>query len=338
MTVEEKEERRENRRRRWLRVVGSAALTAIILWLLSREIDFAAALEALATANPLYIVAAMTVTIFTSFLKSERWGLLLATDRRKPAGRDRFRALMLGQFLNLLIFRIGDLARVYELGQRTGHSKARLLGTLVIEKLLDMTVIILTMVCLLPFVVVPSIISNPAGTLSVIIVPALVTMYAVAYQSERFTRLLQQITRYLPDPLEARFNQLIVAGLEGLSALRNRRLTIAIYAVSLLIGAVSILTPYLLFPSLNLPLGVKEAVLLHLVTSVGSLPPTTPARLGVFEGLVIFVLGQMGMADQNLMLSYALLYHGVILIPQLLLGALALAQSRWRKASPQTNQ
>jgi uncharacterized membrane protein YbhN (UPF0104 family) len=82
---------------------------------------------------------------------------------------------------------------------------------------------------------------------------------------------------------------------------------------------------------------MKEAVLLHLVTSIGSLPPTTPARLGVFEGLVIFVLVQIGMTDQNLMLSYALLYHGVILIPQLLLGALALAQSRWRKASPQSN-
>ena len=46
-------------------------------------------------------------------------GLLLAAEGRKPAGRDRFRALMLGQFLNLLVFRIGDLARVASLeGQR----------------------------------------------------------------------------------------------------------------------------------------------------------------------------------------------------------------------------
>lgn len=335
--IVEQERKKENKGRRWLRLLGSALLTVIILWLLSRDIDFAAALEALRTANPLYIGAAMAVTILTSLLKSERWGLLLATDRWKPAGRDRFRALMLGQFLNLLIFRIGDLARIYELGQRTGHSKARLLGTLVIEKILDMTVVILILVCLLPFVVVPSIISNPAGTLSVIVVPALVTIYAVAFQTERFTRLLKQVTRYLPDALEKRFNRLIVAGLEGLSALRDRRLTIAITGMSLLIGAVSILTPWLLFPALGLPLGLKEAVLLHLVTSVGSLPPTTPARLGVFEGLVIFVLSQLGMADQNLMLSYALLYHGVILLPQLLLGALALAQSRWRKTPPPTS-
>ena len=101
--------------------------------------------------------------------------------------------------------------------------------------------------------------------------------------------------------------------------------------VSLLIGGLSVLTPLLLFTALGLPLGLKEAILLHLITSIGSVPPTTPARLGVFEWLVVFMLAQLGEGDENLRLSYALLYHSVVLLPQLTLGAVALAQSRWRR-------
>ena len=56
----------------------------------------------------------------------------------------------------------------------------------------------------------------------------------------------------------------------------------------------SILTPYILFSAFNLPLGFQEATLLHLSLIIGQIPASTPGNVGIFEGVVVFMLNQFG--------------------------------------------
>ncbi|MEZ4645580.1 MAG: hypothetical protein R3E31_23080 [Chloroflexota bacterium] len=75
-----------------------------------------------------------------------------------------------------------------------------------------------------------------------------------------------------------------VSGLEGLAALRSKRVLVEVVGISLLIGLVSVVTPWILFPALGLPYGIIDAVLIHIVTTLASaIPVPIPAKLGFFK-------------------------------------------------------
>jgi hypothetical protein len=57
------------------------------------------------------------------------------------------------------------------------------------------------------------------------------------------------------------------------------------------------------------------------------MPASTPANVGIFEGLVVFTLNQFGLTDNAAILSYAIVYHLVVVTPQLFLGSLSVIRS-----------
>lgn len=315
----------------WLRVGSSLLLGIAGLWLVTRNLDLAEVGRAFTQANLGAILLGLLVIIVTILAKTWRWRLLFAAAEGAPRFRSLFWSLVLGQFVNLLLpFRLGDLARIYTLHQETQSGKARALGTLVVEKTLDTVMLAMTLLVLLPIMVVPRFVTEPGLTLVVAAALALGVLYAVAYQTERVVKLLQQLAHYLPLPLERRLVRLAVGGLSGLSALRNRRLAITLILSSAVIAGLAVLTPLVLFATFDLPLGLVEAVLLNLVLSVGSTPPSTPAKMGVFEWLVAFTLGRFGLTDNVIIVSYALIYHAVVILPQIVLGSVAIFRTHWR--------
>ncbi|MEW5986578.1 MAG: lysylphosphatidylglycerol synthase transmembrane domain-containing protein [Chloroflexota bacterium] len=315
----------------WLRVGLSLLLGIGGLWLITRNVDLAEVGRALGQAHLEAIALGLLVILVTILAKTWRWRLLFAAAEDAPRFRALFWALVLGQFINLLLpFRLGDLTRIYTLHQETQSGKARALGTLVVEKTLDTVMLALTLLVLLPLVVVPRFVSEPGLTMTVIAVLALGLLYAVAYQTERVVSLLQQLARLLPLPLERRLMRLAVGGLSGLASLRNRRLMVTLFLSSAAIAGLSVLTPLVLFATFDLPLGLVEAVLLNLVLSLGSTPPSTPAKVGVFEWLVAFTLGRFGLTDNVIIVSYALIYHTVVILPQIVLGSAAVFRTHWR--------
>ena len=70
---------------------------------------------------------------------------------------------MLGQYVNLIVpfFRLGEVARIYALNRQASVPMAQSLGTLVVEKVLDLFILILTIAAILPFVVLPEFVGQP---------------------------------------------------------------------------------------------------------------------------------------------------------------------------------
>lgn len=342
LIIEEKEEGGDGRsllRKIWagLNLLLGIGLLILGVWYVVNEIDLADVGRAFALAHSGYILLALAIILATLAAKTWRWQLFFLPRPQTPPFGAAFWAVMLGQFVNTAVplVRLGEIARVYALYQQTGHSKARALGTLVVEKTLDLIMLLLTLVVLLPFVVVPDFMTERGVTLGLAAALILTVLYLLAYQTERLVRLVRAVTGYFPPLLGERLLRWAISGLEGLAALRRRRVMLALGAISMLIAFLSVLTPLALFPALGLPFGLREAVLIHIVTTVASaLPVPTPARLGVFEFAVIFMLNQFGLDNDSLALSYALLFHLVIVLPQLIFGAIAAFRTNWRWRRP----
>ncbi len=318
------------RRRPWLQVLAGLALGGLVFWLALRTVDPEELRGALASVDPVWVLAGLAIIVVTTLVKAWRWQLLYYPSWPPPPLSSLFWATVLGQFVNLVL-RVGELARIYAVEQSTPHIKARSAGTLVVEKTLDAFMIGLLAVVVTPFVVLPSYVAGYLPTLLAVTGVAAGALYLVAYRSEWVLAGFRRLARWLPGPIGERLTGLFSAGLLGLSALRSRRQTFVLLAVSGALALLGVLTPLVLFPALDLPYGLREAAVLHTALSIGMTPPSTPAKVGVFEWIAIWLLTRLfGLQSDALALSYALVFHLVVLLPQLVLGVVAALRFRWQ--------
>jgi uncharacterized protein (TIRG00374 family) len=304
----------------------AVGLSLLGLWYVTRNVALADLRLALASARPGYILLALFIYVATTAAKTWRWQLLYHAQDDMPGFGSLFWAVNVGQLINTAVpfVRLGELARVYDLGQHTGQSKVKGLGTLVVEKTLDLISLAFLFFVLVPFFVLPDLIAGSGPSVAIVSVLALLVLMLVARRPDLVRRLATAVIGWLPAPWQQRLLPWADSGLAGLAALRSGRASLILLGSTLLILLLSVLTPYLLFPALGISLGLKHAAVLHLALTIGAIPPSTPARIGIFEGIVTFFLATFGVEDGALRLAYALIFHLLLVLPQLVLGGLGL--------------
>lgn len=316
----------------WLNLGLTLALLAAGVWYLSTRVSLAALADALLAASPLYVGLATAAMVVTVGLKAWRWQLMFPAERPPVTLAAAFWSLALGLYVNLVVpfLRLGEVARLYALNQEAGTSAGRTLGTLVVEKTLDLIFFGLTILFVLPFIILPDFIERPGPLLLIIPLVLLGVLYLLAFRTEWVIRFWRRLIAPLPERVQALLLRLAVNGLEGLAALRERRLSLAMLLISLLIAVLAVALPYALFPALGLRLSVLDAALVHIVVSIAIVPPSTPAKLGVLNGAAALTLWQLGVRDETAVATYSILLYLVVVLPQIVLGLVAASRTKWR--------
>ena len=316
----------------WLNLLLVLILLGIGIWYLAGKVSLADIASALRLADPVPILIGIGMMLLTVLLKAWRWQFMFVGPEQKPSYSASFWALMLGQYVNLIVpfFRLGEVARIYALNRQTNISMARAIGTLVVEKVLDIVVLILLIAVIMPVVILPQSIGLPEPTLWLLPLFALAALYVLAFRTETITALLRNIAGRLPDSgwLQRPFNWAI-SGLEGLAALRSGRTSLVLVLLSVLIALLSIALPFVLFFAFDLQLTLVQAALIHVVVTIATTPPSTPGKIGIFNGAVALMLYSFGVADDALIISYSIVFHLVVILPQIVLGSIAVAKTDW---------
>ncbi|MCP4418171.1 MAG: flippase-like domain-containing protein [Chloroflexi bacterium] len=315
----------------------SGGLTAVFLiggvWYLSQTIAFTDIQQALALANGRYILLALAAFTLNGTLKAWRWRVLLSPNNEKRLPFTAvFWAIWLGQFVNTVLpfLRLGEIGRVYAINKQAGLSKMQALSTIVVEKSLELVMLGLLLLVLLPILVLPDYLQNSGQTLLLIAGVAIIGLSVVAYQTAWVIRQLRRLFQFLPQPLERRLTKLLIGGLEGLTSLRSGSAVLRLLGSSVLLLILALLTPYFLFLAFHIPLGMAEAAVIDSALSLTASAPSTPAQLGIFEGTVLLVLYQFGQSNQAINISFAVVYHLIVLLPKIILGGLAANRTKWR--------
>ncbi|MFW6184550.1 MAG: lysylphosphatidylglycerol synthase transmembrane domain-containing protein [Chloroflexota bacterium] len=312
----------------WLRIAISLLLSLIGLWFVIRDTSWNEVVFALQQAQFRYVLLAVVVIVVTIIAKTWRWQLLFRPRSQAPSFPDLFWAVSLGQLVNTAVpfLRLGEVARAVNLGEHARSSKARALGTMVVEKVLDLTMLALTLFLLLPFLVIPNFVSESGVVLALMALFAFLILYVVAFKGDLLLRVAKWALNPLPDAWRDRTLGVLVAGLQGLVALRHPATIIVLLVSSAVIAFLSVLTPWILFSAMSIPLGLAAGAAIHVVVTAGTVPPSTPAKVGVFEFLVAFMLRFFGIDDGGIILTYTIIYHLVSLLPQIVLGGIAAAR------------
>jgi uncharacterized protein (TIRG00374 family) len=294
----------------------------VLLLIALRGVEPERVWDGLLQANPVWVAAAFLSFLLTTAAKICRWQGLFP-DGQRPDLILLGRALLVGQLANALLpVRSGELARAYLVGAGGSFSRVTSLATIAVEKAFDA---LLLLICVgiaaylapLPPWVDLSVAGLAAGGLLLIVL--------VGFLPEQGVRgWIGRWKHRFPWRIGERLGEWLRRGLEGLAALREPRMAFTAWAWSAAIWAMATGTNLLLFKAFDLALSAGAALLILVLIQIGTAPPSAPAWLGVFHALAFLGLRTFAV-DSASALAYATVLHAIVVLPQIVLGAIALA-------------
>lgn len=304
-----------------LRVVLGVGLSVLFLYVAVRNVALRDVQIALSQANGLYIVLALGSVALNIFGKGLRWRILLGDSGKRIPFVRVLASLVVGQMLNLLLpARAGDLSRAYVIG-RMGPGSLFVVGTIVLEKLLDMIMYAMLFVLLLVLIPLPDWLGNSATAVALVTCIAVVVVAAITFSRDSLTRLLERFAVRLPASMRTRVVDRIRSVLSSLDVLRSRPDVLKLVGCSVLIWATALLNNHLVLLALQMSLPLTASLLVLVVLQAGISLPSLPGNLGIFEYLCVLALSIFGV-KQAPALSFGVLLHGVTMLPLLIAGLL----------------
>jgi glycosyltransferase 2 family protein len=238
-------------KKRSLQIVITLLLSALALYAALHGVNFSEVGAALQQVHGGWLLATLALILLTLVVRAQRWRILLG---RKLSFRDTFGLINIGYLVSgVLPLRAGDPARAVVASTRRPVSVIAALSTVVVERVLDMFLIVIMLVGTLPFV--PGLQTYLAGgqvgesvSYQLIIVLSgvlalglLVVFFLVALFPQKVEALAHRVLVMLRVPTPERWLKPVQNALDGLIALRSFREGAALLAWSVLLWIITVL-------------------------------------------------------------------------------------------------
>jgi hypothetical protein len=302
--------------------------SALSVYLVVRGLSWSEVIDALMSAHMQFVLLAWSLVFVTLAAKMERWRLLF-WPHHTALGRGRFFAIMLaGQLVNFALpGRVGDMVRIYYVGEKGNIRRAHALTTIAVEKTVDLIMTLALLALLLPIMSVPAYLQNSAAGLAVVTALLTVTLIGLTWWGRGALSWLAVPLRLLPQRLSTPLREQLDMALAGLRALRQIRVVIGILFWSAIVWITSVATNYYVFRGLGLQLPWQAALFLLLVLMLGTAVPSSPGKIGVFHYLT--VLGLVPFAvTKSLGLSVSIVLYVLAYSPAVAVGTAFFVRQR----------
>lgn len=291
-----------------LRTVIGLAVSAAAIWVVLSSVDIPRAIDVLRSANPLWILAMLGTVFVDVGARGGRWRVLLASIKRIPYRRVLGYTYLGYLANNVLPARLGELVRTHALGEGEGVSRPTVLGTVVVERIVD-TVIVVALAAIAVVVLGVGGVMSTAVGLGAAFVGLLVVALIVANASHRlpFAERVALLAARYPKILE-----LARRLRDGLAVARRPSTVIGALGFSALAWAASITTVVFGGQAVGVELSFLQAALLSSGVALATIVPSAPGYVGTFELTAVEVAALFGV-DRNAAFAMALLVHAMIL-------------------------
>ena len=298
-------------------------VTALFSYIALSDINLSLAWHALRNSNDWWLLGALVAFGLGTAARAWRWRSLFARGRRPPIGPVA-NAMIVGYFYNnILPARAGEAARIVVLTQRSSTAPAEIVGTVVVERLYDIFVILVIFFAAESWL--PHVSWFGAAAVAAIVLALLIAGAAVVltiYGDRPVRALLRPLRRH------SRFS---VEGLErtaaeithGLSGLRDWEVALEAFLWTVAAWLLTALCSYFVALAFHLHVPFACGVLVAVAVGLSMILPSPPAAVGVFEAAALVALNAYGIPYSSA-LPYALVLHLVNFVPFVLIGGLLL--------------
>jgi uncharacterized protein (TIRG00374 family) len=310
-----------------IRATLGGAISIAALWFVLSGADLRRTGDVLRTADLRWVALAFVFVSADLAFRALRWQRLI-----RPIAAVRY-VSMLGYLLvgylanNILPARLGELVRSHYLGDREGISRASALGTVVVERVVDLVAVIAIASTALLLLSVRGLIANAVlvGAAVCGLFLVVLALGIVAHRLPGMDRIRAVVERY------PRVRDLARSLQDGLAVAARPRTIGEAIAVSILSWSMSILATAAVGQSLGIQLTIAQAALIASGVALASAVPAGPSNLGTFELAAQELAKTVGVPSASA-LALGVLTHVLILLATSIGGAIAFSRLGWRRA------
>lgn len=297
-------------RRRMLNLWLGLLISAVFIFLVLRQIDPRQVASELRKANVAYLGLTLIFLVINYTLRALRWRYILHPVKTLPR-RDVFRVFVMGFMANnVLPARLGELVRAYLLGRVGQVSATATLGTIAIERVFDVLILLL---CLIGGGATSGVLGSTGQGVWATAALALVLLAGI-YVVSRWGNQLVELGGRLLDRLSPRLAERAVdlarSFIVGLQAMRGMRDIGVVFGASLVAWTTIVMTLYWALRAFNVPLPFPASAFVLGVGGLGIIVPSSPGNVGTLEFFYISALALLAV-DPSAAFSFAITLHAL---------------------------
>lgn len=297
------------RRRMVVRTLLGVGVSALAIFILTRSVDVPRTIDVLRTADPAWILLMVGTVFLDVAARGGRWRALLQPIKALPYSRVLGYTYLGYLANNVLPARLGELVRSHALGEGEGVSRPTVLGTVVVERIVD-TAIVVGLAALAVLVLGIGGVMATGVLLGAAFVGVLVVGLLVAMISHRLPGAERAVAIVAGYPRVYELARRLRAGLAVASDLGTLARALLLSAAA---WTASIATFMAAGQSVGIEMTVSQAALLSSGVALATIVPSAPGYVGTFELTAVEIAKLFG-ADPDASFAMALLAHAMILL------------------------
>ena len=277
------------RSRTWFSIILGLTVSTFFLWLALRQVDFAALVEAVKSANYGFVLISCAALAAGLALRSLRWHMIAGAP--PEAHLHFYHATTAGALSNMILpARAGEVVRIFALARLTGSRLANPVVSALLDRLMDVVAILLGAFALLFLLPNTGMLDQWLGT--IVIVGGIITtaVFAAAAMmgvaQSLVARLAERWLKNWKMRPDAFFGELHAETRRVFESWMSFRLLVLLILI-LLVDWVAVGSQIFAF---HLDLPPQAALLLWVFLVIGSLLPSAPGYIGVYQTAAVWAL------------------------------------------------
>jgi|KBSMisStaDraftv2_1062788.scaffolds.fasta_scaffold309420_2 uncharacterized protein (TIRG00374 family) len=308
-------------RSRIIRATIGAAISVVSILLVLRSVDLAETADALRNADWRWVIVLVFFLCADIGFRALRWQRLLAPIAPVPYSHT-LQYLLVGYLANnILPARLGELVRAHYAGDREGISRSTTLGTIVVERVVDVVVCVAIASVAILVLSVRGIVASAVlvGIAFAGLLTAVIAVGIAAHRLPGAERIAAYAERY------PRVREAAARLRDGLKVAGRPRTLLEALLISGLAWSASILGFAAAGQAIGVQMTLGQAALMASGVALASAIPAGPANLGTFELAAVTIGQAVGISDSDAF-AIALIAHVGILLVTSVGGLVSLAR------------
>jgi len=302
------------------RILGYGLAIACLIWVL-HDFHIMKAIRDLENVDYRWVLVGMGFDVLSYVVQAARWKFLLS-----PFGKVRLtksiRAVYAGLFANLVFpLRPGELLRSYLLSNSEDISIGRVLGSVGVERLIDLVIAVASLAIASLLVDLPRQFRRVVDTLGIVTLVLLGIVVALIFYLE-----IKLGDKQAFEGRKARLTGRFMGALVGLHAMGTSPSFYPAVLLSLLMPACQVLGIWAMMRSYGLPLPFFAALVVLLVINLGVSLPNAPANIGAYQFFCVLGLSVFDV-EKTTATGFSIFAFLALNFPFVFLGFAALVRS-----------
>jgi uncharacterized protein (TIRG00374 family) len=301
-----------------LKIIISVVVSVIAGYLAFRNVQLNDVIAGIRQADSISVAIVLILLFGAQLLRSSRWGLLL-----EPLESFSQRLLLpitsIGfLFVWILPARLGEVARPYLLQQNSKVGLSPAMGSIVLERLIDSTFLVLLLTICLPALRLPGLILSAFKGFVFILLVAVLLVLLGSLPAFR-ERVFQVVSKLLPASWSDFLTRIADTFYSGMQAVMSVKRLLSILALTSIIWGAGLAAFLVLFQAMDLRLGLLAGTTVLVLTCIGIALPAAPGFIGNYHYACVVAMGLFGVAKDTA-LAYAILLHFLTILVLVAMG------------------